>query len=290
MHDLGLAGKRIGLELDFIPAADMDRLRSLFRHTTFINSSPLICELRLIKTAAEIELLRRGVALTEQGILGALQGIDEGTIAQEIQTRYCEVCFATARQQRIHGFQSARTTVHLGPALWALTDPLRPAQYGDLIQFDSGVQIAGYQTDMGRTFTFGPATEAQRHIQAALLAGFQAGLAQLKPGQRFCDVFAAVQQAVRAAGFPSYARGHVGHSIGSAIDGEEWPWLSPVETRLLEPGMVLAFEVPYYINGIGGFQNENDILITEDGYKSFNTLPLELVSVSDEYQLSNQRR
>jgi Xaa-Pro dipeptidase len=276
---LGLKGRRVGIELEFIPVVDMERLRALFPDTHFVNSSQLIRELRLIKTPAEIDLLRRGVKLTEQGILAALEGLDETTIALDIRARYHEGCFAASRQQRELGFQAARTSVHLGPMLWAMTDPRRAARRGDLVQFDSGVWISGYQTDIGRTFTFGPATAAQERIQAALLAGYRAGMAELQPGRRFSDVFFAVQEAVRAAGFPSYARGHVGHSIGSAVDGEEWPWISATESRLLEPGTVLAFEVPYYINGIGGFQNESDILITTDGHESFNTLPLELVQV-----------
>lgn len=276
---LNLWGKRIGVELDFAPAAHFDHLRTLLSGVEFVNSSSLIRELRLIKTAQEIEILRRAVRLTEQGIVAALEDFSTKTLALDVRARFSEACTAIARQQRELGFQAARTTVHLGPWLWAQTDPNRPAHPGDLIQFDSSVQLHGYKTDIGRTFVFGEASAAQQRIQDALLAGFAAGLEQLRPGQRFCDVFFAVQEAVRAAGFPSYARGHVGHSIGSDIDGEEWPWLSAQEERIIEPGMVLAFEVPYYVNGVGGFQNEDQILITADGHESFNSLPLELTSV-----------
>jgi Xaa-Pro aminopeptidase len=276
---LNLWGKRIGVELDFAPAAHFDHLRTLMPSVEFVNSSSLIRELRLIKTPQEIDILRRGVRLTEQGIVAALEGVTMTTLAQDIRARFSEACAAIARQQRELGFQGAKTTVHLGPWLWAQTDPNRPAHPGDLIQFDSSVQLHGYKTDIGRTFVLGEATVAQRRIQEALLAGFAAGREQLRPGRRFCDVFSAVQDAVRRAGFPSYARGHVGHSVGSDIDGEEWPWLSAQEERIIEPGMVLAFEVPYYVNGVGGFQNEDQFLITEDGHESFNTLPLEFTSV-----------
>jgi len=276
---LNLWGKRIGVELEFAPAAHFERLRTLLSGVELVNSSSLIRELRLIKTDQEIDILRRAVRLTEQGIVAALEDVATTTLALDIRARFSEACTTIARQQREHGFQAARTTVHLGPWLWAQTNPERPAQRGDLIQFDSSVQLHGYKTDIGRTFVFGEASAAQQHIQDALLAGFAAGLEQLRPGQRFCDVFFAVQEAVRAAGFPSYARGHVGHSIGSDIDGEEWPWLSAQEERIIEPGMVLAFEVPYYVNGVGGFQNEDQILITADGHESFNSLPLELISV-----------
>ncbi|MBX3001417.1 MAG: aminopeptidase P family protein [Caldilineaceae bacterium] len=278
-HQFGLAQKRVGVDMEFVPAADMARLRELLPDVAFVNASSLIRELRLIKTGAEIEILRRGVAITERGITGALVGLDERTLAADLRTRFIEACSAAARQQRELGFQSAATGVHLGPLLWDKIDPTRAARRGDIVQFDSSVQIRGYKTDIGRTFTFGPASDAQRRIQDALLAGFAAGLERLRPGERFCDLFFAVQDAVRAAGFPSYARGHVGHSIGSDVDGEEWPWFSATETRILEPGMVVAFEVPYYVNGVGGFQNEDDLLITESGHESFNTLPLALGEV-----------
>lgn len=277
---LGLHHKRVGLELEFAPAAHVHHLRRVLPVAEFANSSPLLRRLRLIKTAAEIAILRRGVRLTEQGIQAALVGVDTATLAHDIRTRYRSACLALSQEEREFGFQDARTTVHLGPWLWAQTDPARPAQPGDIIQFDSTVQISGYRTDVGRTFVFGEASAAQARIQAALLAGFEAGRRQLQPGRRFCDVFAAAQDAVRQAGFPSYARGHFGHSIGSDIDGEEWPWISAGEECLLEPGMVLAFEVPYYVNGIGGFQNEDQFLITEDGHESFNQLPLTLQTVS----------
>jgi Xaa-Pro dipeptidase len=281
LSDLGLTGKRVGMELEFAPAAHAAHIQSLSPTTQFINSSPLTRELRLIKTPAEIEILRRGVKITEHGIMAALEGLNEQTIAPQIRSRFSEACFAEARRRNELAFRIASTTVHLGPALWAQVVPTRPAQRGDIVQFDSTVQLSGYNTDMGRTFTFGPATEDQRRIHAALMAGFDAGLAKLKPGERFCDVFLATQEAVRAAGFPSYARGHFGHSIGSDIDGEEWPWISATERRIIEPGMVLAFEVPYYINGIGGFQNEDDLLITETGVQTLNSLPMDLVQIGE---------
>lgn len=278
-HALGLPGTRVGMELEFAPAAHAAHLQSLVPSTQFVNSSPLLREIRLVKTPAEIALLRRGVEITESGITGALAGLNTETTAADIRFRFQEAIAAEARRGRDLGFRGGATTVHLGPHLWGNTIHTRTAQHGDIVQFDSTINLSSYRTDIGRTFTFGKATDDQRRIQDALLAGFQAGLDAMKPGVRFCDLFSAAQGAVRAHGFPSYARGHLGHSIGSDIDGEEWPWISPTEQRILEPGMVLAFEVPYYIDGIGGFQNENDLLITETGYESFNTLPMNLVQI-----------
>jgi Xaa-Pro dipeptidase len=42
--------------------------------------------------------------------------------------------------------------------------------------------------------------------------------------------------------------------------------------------MVLAFECPFYINGLGGFIIENQLLITKDGVENMNKLSIELYS------------
>ena len=43
--------------------------------------------------------------------------------------------------------------------------------------------------------------------------------------------------------------------------------------------MVMAFECPWYINGLGGMIVENQLLITPDGHEMMNSLPLELVEI-----------
>ena len=278
LDDAALLGKRVGVECEFTPALDFERLRRVLNGTQLVDSSDLIRELRIIKTPAEIAAHRLATQLAELGISGSLQGLDEGTVPLDIRLRYAETIYRTVRERRLVDFEFAGTAVNVGP-YWDTGDPLRTTRPGDLIQFDCGTQIHGSKSDIGRTFSFGPPTDVQQRIESALLAGFDAGLAELRPGRRFCDVFQAAQQAVRDAGFPSYFRGHVGHSIGSETFGEEWPFFSATEERVLEPGMVVAFEMPYYITGVGAFQNEDNFLITESGHESFNQLPMELTIV-----------
>lgn len=272
--DAGLTGKRIGVELEFAPALDIERIRGVLGETHLLDSSPLFRELRVIKTPVEIERHRKATQLTELGITASLQGIDGSTTAVAIQTRFREAINQAVREEGIQGFETAGSTVNLGPHLWGpAVNPLRPIEQGDLIQFDSGIVLSGTMSDIGRTYSYGRASDLARHIETALIAGFAAGKAELRPGRRFSDVFHAAQNAVRANGIPSYARGHLGHSIGS-IYIEEWPFISATEDQVLEPGMVIAFEVPYYANGVGGFQNEDNVVITADGHESFNALPM----------------
>ena len=81
------------------------------------------------------------------------------------------------------------------------------------------------------------------------------------------------------AGFSTYGRGHFGHGVGASIWSEEWPFISADATAVAEPGMVLAFETPYYIKGLGGFIIEDQILITESSTEVMAASSCDLIEV-----------
>ena len=56
--------------------------------------------------------------------------------------------------------------------------------------------------------------------------------------------------------FPCYRRGHQGHSISMGPATAEAPYINASETRPLEAGMILAMEVPCYIDGVNGFNED----------------------------------
>lgn len=79
-----------------------------------------------------------------------------------------------------------------------------------------------------------------------------------------CELYRIGYQWVKNA-FPGYVRGHMGHSISLGPQTAEARIISAAETRPLEAGMVLAVEAPCYIEGKGGFNIKDMVLITETG-------------------------
>ena len=274
----GLLESRIGLEQDFVSQRAYALLRDKLPDVTFADGAKVLRDLRVVKTPAEIEHLRTATWLAEQGILGATTNVREGTRHGDIRLQF-QLGAVNAVQKRpdITGFQGAGAGVRVGPNPWVST-PDAVVQVGDLIMFDCGATVNSYHSDIGRTFAYGRATEAQKRIQAALAQAHQAACEALKPGNRFCDVFEAGTKAMHAQGFETYRRGHLGHSVGLYVL-EELPTISANETRVLEPDMVLALELPWYIDGIGGFQCEDIVRITGNGYENFNALSHELVII-----------
>jgi Xaa-Pro aminopeptidase len=276
LAERGLLAARLGIELDFLPVNDGATLKAALPEATWVDSSPVIARLRAIKTPREIALLRGGAEIAEAGIRHMLGTLREGQTREEIAEAWFAGIRAEARRRGVTTMKQAWEYVSVGPDPWGSGARLR---VGDVVKVDVGCVLSGYSSDSGRTFAFGRANQHQREIHGALLSAFRAGSARLRPGHTLADVHRAAIAAMRAAGFADYDRGHFGHGVGQNVFSEEWPFIAADADLMLEPGMVLAFETPYYVTGIGGFIIEDQMLVTDGGAESMNTLPHELVEV-----------
>ena len=151
---------------------------------------------------------------------------------------------------------------------------------GDLVKFDCGTTVGGYRSDGGRTFAYRHASDAARRLHATLEEAHAAARERVRPGEPVAAVFAAAQEVVRRGGYPGYSRGHVGHSVGIDTFHEEPPYVSAEETGVLEPGMVLAVETPFYGHDIGAIMIEDLLHVTDEGHEVLHTLPHELTVVA----------
>jgi Xaa-Pro aminopeptidase len=113
----------------------------------------------------------------------------------------------------------------------------------------------------------------------ALEDAFAAGLEVLRPGHLLSDVHARATQALQRAGLHHFSRGHFGHSLGHDTFCEVPPFIAAQAHEPIEPGMVLAFETPIYVDGEGGFIIEDQFLITTEGAQPAWSLPRKLVEL-----------
>jgi len=146
---------------------------------------------------------------------------------------------------------------------------------GQTVKLDMQVDIGGYHSDVGRTYALEPTAE-QREVYDALREALAAVVDAIGPGVPMRDVWAVGTERVRAAGFASYSRGHLGHSVGLAHNYEEPPFIAADEARPLAPGMVISVELPYYLLGVGSFQLERMVRIGESEAEVLDQLPFEL--------------
>ena len=276
LAERGLLKARIGFELGFVAARDMAIFNNVMPEVSWVDATNLVERLRAIKASKEIEYLRTAAELSRAGVIALVEAIVPGMDAAGMTAIWREAALAEASARGLPPPASAWAYIAVGGDGFA---PGGPAEKGDLIKIDVGSVIEGYSSDGGRTAVLGHAGHAERKVYDALRKSFDAGFALLRPGAALSDVYSAVSTTMWDAGFSTYGRGHFGHGVGASIWSEEWPFISADATAIAEPGMVLAFETPYYIKGLGGFIIEDQILITETGTEVMAPMSRDLIEI-----------
>ena len=277
----GLGSARIGFDQRKAPWSLVRTLGEGLDGVELVGADDVFAASTRLKTPAEIDALRRATALTEVGLRAALIDNDpRGRTVSQLRAQFQQAVLAEVQDDpECAGYEQSRVYISAGGDIGPnLTRHAHVVADGDVIWIDAGCQVDGYAADIGRTFTVGPASPTVRRIADALEAGSAAGFELLRPGVAMADVYTATQQGVRAGGLPTYTRGHFGHGIGIGI-GERGPYISGDSVDVLTPGMTLAFERPYYVRGLGGFQFEENFVVTEDGNDMFTALPRNLTEL-----------
>ncbi len=274
LDDRRLEAGRIGVEMADISALELGMLRRALPNAEMCDASEVVRRLKMVKSESEIGHLRTAVQLAEAGIAALQAAVHPGASRADLAAAWRAGAAAEAERRAVGNLTGMWEYVSVGPDPWSGGGIVKK---GALIKVDVGCLVAGYTSDSGRTFVFGEPSALQRRIFGALHSAFCAGLAEIRPGRLLSDVHRAASAAMASAGFPDYSRGHFGHGLGASLGSEEWPFISASAHVPIEPGMVLAFETPWYIDGVGGFIIENQLLVTADGHEVMNRLPEELV-------------
>lgn len=259
---------RIGLELHSLPAWILDGVRQRVPAAEFVDATAVLDDLRAIKDPQEQDNLRLAGRLTDIGIAGARDALQPGQSAIDVSAAYQTAIWqAVTGDPRYAALRQAEGLVSVGdgggPA------PVGP---GQTVKLDMQVDVGGYHSDIGRTYCLQPTAE-QQAVYDALRHALEAAIAAAVPGAPISDIWQAGTRAMRAAGFASYSRGHLGHSVGLAHHYEEAPFISATEHRPLAPGMVVSIELPYYLLGVGSYQMERMVIVGETGVEVVDDLP-----------------
>ncbi len=275
LRQRGLQGARIGLDLDFWPVSDFALLKQVLPGIDWVDASAVIAAIKAVKSPREITRLKQAAALAEAGMHQALASVRAGVHRDAIAQAWKQgVADEVGRTGAKLTGQWEYTTV--GPLPWQGGGAIG---VGDVLKFDVGCLVEGYSSDSGRTYVLGRARPRTRQIMQALQDAFSAGLEVLRPGHLLSEVHARATRAIARAGFTGFSRGHFGHSLGHDTFCEVPPFIAAQAHEPIEPGMVLAFETPIYVDGEGGFIIEDQFLITAEGAQAAWSLPRELLEL-----------
>lgn len=235
-----------------MPLADFERLRA---DSEIVADGGLMAALRAIKSPREIERIAETCA-----------------IAGRAFDRVGEVAHPGAPLSSVfRGFQKllldegADWVPYLagGAGPYGYADVISPASdaplaAGDVLMLDTGAVRAGYFCDYDRNFAIGASDPVALDAHVRLIEATAAGLEAARPGARACDVWHALAQTV---GDGRGGAGRMGHGLGMQLT--EGLSLTPEDTTVLKPGMVITLEP--FIETQGGcvMVHEENIAITE---------------------------
>lgn len=262
MKACDLANKKVGIELDYIPVPYYKSLTEKFPEAEFVDISDLFVYARSVKQPDEIEMFRKLCRIADHGFTEVSKIAKIGVSERELVQCFREdviksgFCAPSSWSMFSTGPSSARLTL---PGDGVVKD-------GDVVKFDAGVnaEFDFYTTDTSRAWIIGNGDPALLKLKDRLYEGQRRMIAAAKPGLPINELYHTAYDYVKEM-FPCYRRGHQGHSISMGPATAETPYINASETRPLEAGMILAMEVPCYIDGVNGFNIEDMVLITEDG-------------------------
>lgn len=258
----------------------------------FGDFATLIAEERLIKSAAEITLLRQAITVSAQAHCVLMQHCQSQMPEYALEALFAYEC---AKQ----GCRSlAYPTIVGGGANACILHYVQNDQLlknGDLVLVDAGAEYQGYAADITRTFPVnGRFTADQKALYSIVLDAQCAAIAVVKPGTRWDALQSIIikklteglvalgilqgkiDQLIETKAYQAFYQHGSGHWLGLDVH-DVGAYKQEEKSRLLEPGMVLTVEPGLYISadcttvdprwrGIG-IRIEDDVLVTETGHE-----------------------
>lgn len=268
--DLGVTYENIVVDERGIVPGGLEYLRSKFPKARIQTGYELIQNIRMVKTNVEIEILRQAAQICERAIYACLAFAKEGVTESEMAYLFENALI-------FEGAKPFFSVIAFGNHS-AFSDGIPSnikLKKGDIIRFDVGCIYKNYTSDIARIAVFGEPTTEISNYYDAILAGQNCAFAIIRSGVKASDIFTAAVEGVRQGGIPHYQRTHVGHGVG--IELYDPPSIALGNDTVLETGMVIDIETPYYEIGFGGLQVEDTILIKKDGFERLTVSPRDLI-------------
>lgn len=279
LKERGLAQAPVGLAgADAMSATNYRRLVAALPDLTIVEIDDLLADQRLVKSPAEIAIIRHACAIGCKAVEAAMEGIRPGVTEAQAVAPAAQVIVAG-------GGAIIEISTTSGPDASAYTcgrvacrDTSRPLREGDMFRLDVYGVYEGYYFDFGRgAVVGGRATGEQAAFLQAMIDAVDVVIGAIRPEATASQVTRAGLDYLgrpdvrRAAGIP--ADHHIGPFFGHGL-GLDWerPWLVPEDSTVIQAGMFLAVEKRVSIPGRGEAFFEEDLLVTDGGTETLTPL------------------
>lgn len=263
LEDAGLASATVGTDdpraVTWMNEMGLKRLKG-------VEATNIFREIRMIKSAAELEIIRDAARINEDGINAAIKAMRLGAKWQKMERAY----FVAMAKQDAKG-------VYITPGTGGL--PHGKVVKGEPVMFDALGEYKHYHGDIGRTAVAGGVSREIRKRSKAMRIGWDVAFETMKPGVTFGAMSRKVLRAIEKEGFPGFIIA-TPHSVGLEHTdhpipiGPEMPGSKGEHT--FQENMVINVDLPYHELGWGGMHLEDMVRITRDGCEPLTTMDTKL--------------
>ena len=266
----------IGIEEDFMPVSDFSRLKKLLPQASFVDGSHVIKRCRMVKSAYEVDLLKKAGKVACAGWHASLAVAKIGMPEYEIGEAAREAATRAAA-----GFMSEEEDKHHSP----LTDGVQLVQAGERSSISHGRgstnrlkqgdmvamcfcltnQFKGYKVGFARNFAVGKATQEMQDVYRLLYNSQAEAFGMLKPGVKGSELDRIVRQRIDEAGYGQFIEHRLGRGVGVLY--AEAPDLKEGDDTMIEKGFCLSIEPAVYMTGKWGIEIEDSVHVTKDGWE-----------------------
>ncbi len=240
------------------------RLQEAMPEWTVTDGNPVFEQLRIIKSEAELGLIRRAISITETSIAATFAALEPGLTDRE-------VAGILSREMSGRGARGGGL-VQFGPtsALPHGGTEGRRLERGMVVLIDAGCRVHGYTSDITRMHFFGDDPPIEfREVFNAVFAAQTAAYDAARPGMECQHLDRMARNVIEEAAYGEYFTHRLGHGMG--MDGHEPPYLVEGNTRRLEPGMVFTIEPGIYLPGRWGVRIEDDFVVRDGGLEPLSS-------------------
>ncbi|MDO5632507.1 MAG: aminopeptidase P family protein [Paracoccus sp. (in: a-proteobacteria)] len=276
-------GKHIGFEADHLTIERHAQMQAALNPAQLTDIAPATMRQRMLKSPAEIALIRAGAGVADVGGYAIRDAVRAG--AREIDVAMAGRDAMELEIARLFPDAEYRDTwvwFQSGINTDGAHNPVtsRMLERGDILSLNTFPMISGYYTALERTMFVETVDDASLAIWQANVAAHEYGMSLLKPGASCAEVTARINDFFAERDLLQYRTFGYGHSFGvlSHYYGRE----AGLELRedidtVLRPGMVISMEPMLTIAagrpGAGGYREHDILVITEDGNENITGYP-----------------
>ncbi len=298
--------KKLGLELDVLPAALYFRYQEAFGGAEIIDISPLIKELRMYKSPYEIEIIRKGAEISHRMLEAVPRFLKAGRREVEFAADLEHLARTLGHQGgvRMRQYNQEVFYGHImsgenitfssffdGPTGGPGLSPAYPQgpgwkiiEQGDVVLVDYVTVYNGYCVDCTRVFCLGTPPQALKKAHQDALYIHEEVIKAAKPGTLCSELsnmaFKMAAELGYGENFMGYGTdkaGFIGHGVGLELD--ELPVITAKQHFPMAEGMVFALEPKILLKGTAIAGVENTVYFNGNNLEKITIHPEEIISV-----------